>query len=65
MYRIESEPFLVQDAGVDFVVRVATDYAAQALRQPKGRPGNPFANPSRALRGRRIDCHTRCSKSIT
>ena len=49
MYRIESEPFLVQDAGVDFVVRVATDYAAQAARQPKGRPGNPFADPEPEL----------------
>jgi len=49
MYRIESEPFLVQDAGVDFVVRVATDYAAQAARQPKSRPGNPFADPEPEL----------------
>lgn len=42
LYRIESEPFMVQDHGVDFVVRLATDYAAQAARQPKPRPGNPF-----------------------
>lgn len=49
MYRIESEPLLVSDAGVDFVVRVATDYAAQAARQPKGRPGNPFADPEPEL----------------
>jgi len=49
MYRIESEPFLLQDAGVDFVVRVATDYAAQAARQPKGRTGNPFADPEPEL----------------
>ncbi len=49
MYRIESEPFLVSDAGADFVVRVATDYAAQAARQPKGRPGNPFADPEPEL----------------
>lgn len=49
MYRIESEPFLVPDSGVDFVVRVATDYAAQAARQPKGRPGNPFADPEPEL----------------
>jgi ATP adenylyltransferase len=45
MYRIESEPVLVKDAGVDFAVRLATDYAAQAARQPKPRPGNPFADP--------------------
>src|SRR5260221_6670759 len=45
MYRIESEPFLVPDAGADFVVRLATDYAAQAARQPKPRVGNPFADP--------------------
>jgi len=49
MYRIESEPFLVPDAGVDFVVRVATDYAAQAARQPKGKPGNPFLEPETDL----------------
>ena len=49
MYRIESEPFLVPDAGVDFVVRVATDYAAQAARQPKGKPGNPFLEPEADL----------------
>ena len=49
MYRIESEPFLVHDAGIDFVVRVATDYAAQAARQPKGRPGNPFLDPEEEL----------------
>lgn len=49
MYRIESEPHLVHDAGVDFVVRVATDYAAQAARQPKSRPGNPFADPEPGL----------------
>jgi ATP adenylyltransferase len=49
MYRIESEPFLVPDAGADFVVRVATDYAAQAARQPKSSPGNPFADPDPGL----------------
>jgi len=45
MYRIESEPFMVQDHGVDFAVRLATDYASQAARQPKPKPGNPFAEP--------------------
>ena len=50
MYRIESEPFLVHDAGVDFVVRVATDYAAQAARQPRNKPGiNPFLEPEEDL----------------
>ena len=49
MYRIESEAHLVHDAGVDFVVRVATDYAAQAKRQPKPRAGNPFIDPDREL----------------
>jgi sulfate adenylyltransferase (ADP) / ATP adenylyltransferase len=49
MYRIESEPFLVADGGVNFVVRLATDYAGQAARQPKGRPGNPFADPEPEL----------------
>jgi ATP adenylyltransferase len=49
MYRIESEPFMVQDHGVDFAVRLATDYAAQAARQPKPRPGNPFLEPEPEL----------------
>lgn len=49
MYRIESEAHLVHDAGVDFVVRVATDYAAQAARQPKPRIGNPFVDPDPEL----------------
>ena len=49
MYRIESEPHLVHDAGVDFVVRVAIDYAAQAARQPRPRAGNPFVDPEPEL----------------
>jgi ATP adenylyltransferase len=49
MYRIESEPHLMHDAGVDFVVRCAVDYASQAAKQPKGRPGNPFADPEPEL----------------
>jgi ATP adenylyltransferase len=49
MYRIESEAHLVRDAGVDFVVRVATDFAAQVARQPRSKPGNPFAEPEAEL----------------
>ena len=49
MYRIESEPHLVHDAGVDFVVRMATEYQAQLKRQPKPRPGNPFIDPDPEL----------------
>ena len=49
MYRIDSEPVMVRDHGVDFVVRLATDYAAQAARQPKPRPGNPFESPEPEL----------------
>ena len=49
MYRIESEAHLVREAGVDFVVRVATDFAAQVARQPRSKPGNPFAEPEAEL----------------
>ena len=49
MYRIESEAHLVHDGGVDFVVRVANDYASQAARQPKPRAGNPFVDPDPEL----------------
>ena len=45
MYRIESEPHLVPDGGVDFVVRQYIDFAGQVARQPKSKPGNPFENP--------------------
>ena len=66
MYRIESEPFLVADAGVDFVVRVATDYAAQAARQPKGKPGNPFLEPKPISSSPTCRPRTsRCSTSTT
>jgi len=50
--------FMVQDHGVDFAVRLATDYTAQAARQPKPRPGNPFAEPEPELRvGNVSDTH--------
>lgn len=49
LYRIESEPFLVEDGGVEFVVRRAVDYARQLAIQPRSRPGNPFADPEPEL----------------
>lgn len=45
MYRIESEPHLVSDGGVDFVVRQYIDFEGQVARQPKSKPGNPFVDP--------------------
>jgi ATP adenylyltransferase len=45
MYRIVSEPFFVEDEGIEFVVRRAVDYPRQLAIQPKPRPGNPFADP--------------------
>lgn len=49
MYRIESEPFFVDDGGVEFVVRCARDYRRQAAAMPKSRPGNPFLEPEPEL----------------
>ena len=49
MYRIESEPFFVEDGGVEFVVRRAIDYPRQLAIQPKSKPGNPFADPEPGL----------------
>jgi ATP adenylyltransferase len=49
LYRIESEPFFVEDDGVEFIVRRAVDYQRQLAIQPKPRPGNPFADPDPAL----------------
>jgi ATP adenylyltransferase len=49
MYRIESEPFFVEDGGVEFVVRRAVDYQRQLAIQPRSRPGNPFADPEPEL----------------
>jgi ATP adenylyltransferase len=49
MYRIESEPFFIEDGGVEFVVRRAVDYPRQLAIQPKSRPGNPFADPEPEL----------------
>jgi len=49
MYRIESEPFLVKDGGVDFVVRQYIDFEGQVARQPKSKPGNPFDDPEPEL----------------
>lgn len=49
MYRIESEPFLVEDDGVEFVVRCATDIRAQLARMPRNGPGNPFEPPEEPL----------------
>ena len=45
LYRIESEPFFVEDDGVEFIVRRAVDYPRQLAMQPKSRPGNPFTDP--------------------
>jgi sulfate adenylyltransferase (ADP) / ATP adenylyltransferase len=49
MYRIESEPFFIEDGGVEFVVRKAVDYKRQAATMPRNRPGNPFADPEPEL----------------
>jgi ATP adenylyltransferase len=49
MYRIESEPFFVEDDGIEFVVRRAVDYPRQLAIQPKPKPGNPFADPDPEL----------------
>lgn len=49
LYRIESEPFFVEDGGVEFVVRRAIDWERQLRTQPKGRPGNPFVDPEPEL----------------
>ena len=49
MYRIESEPFFVEDGGVEFVVRRAVDWERQLAIQPKGKPGNPFLDPEPEL----------------
>ena len=49
LYRIESEPFFVEDGGVEFVVRRAVDWERQLATQPKGKPGNPFEDPEREL----------------
>jgi hypothetical protein len=47
MYRIESEPHYVVDRGVEFVVRLATDFERQVARMPRNGPGKPFLPPSR------------------
>lgn len=50
LYRIESEPHLVPDEGVEFVVRLATDFQRQVAVMPRNRPGaNPFLPPEPAL----------------
>ena len=49
LYRIESEPFFVEDGGIDFVVRRAIDWERQLATQPKGKPGNPFIDPEPGL----------------
>ena len=49
MYRIESEPHFVADQGVEFVVRLATDFERQAATMPRNAPGNPFLPPEPAL----------------
>ena len=49
LYRIESEPFFVEDGGVEFVVRRAIDWERQLRTQPKGKPGNPFVDPEPEL----------------
>ena len=49
MYRIESEPFFVDDGGIEFVVRRAIDWQRQLAVQPKSKPGNPFEDPEPGL----------------
>ena len=49
MYRIESEPFFVEDGGIEFVVRRAIDWQRQLATQPKSKPGNPFEDPEPEL----------------
>ena len=49
LYRIASEPFLVKDGGVDFVVRQYVDYEGQLARQPRSRAANPFLDPEPEL----------------
>ena len=50
LYRIESEPHYVTDQGVEFAVRLATDFARQVATMPRNRPGsNPFLPPEPAL----------------
>ena len=49
LYRIESEPFFVEDGGIEFVVRRAVEWQRQLATQPRGRPGNPFLEPEPEL----------------
>ena len=49
MYRIESEPHFIVDQGVEFVVRLATDFERQVARMPRNKPGNPFLPPDEPL----------------
>jgi ATP adenylyltransferase len=49
LYRIESEPFFVEDGGIEFIVRRAIDWERQLRVQPKGKPGNPFIDPEPGL----------------
>jgi ATP adenylyltransferase len=49
MYRIESEPHYIEDHGVEFVVRLATDFERQLERMPRNAPGNPFLPPEPPL----------------
>lgn len=49
MYRIESEPHYLVDHGVEFVVRLATDFERQLAVMPRNGPGNPFLPPDRPL----------------
>lgn len=49
LYRIASEPFFVDDGGIEFVVRRAVDWERQLREQPKGKPGNPFVDPEPEL----------------
>jgi ATP adenylyltransferase/5',5'''-P-1,P-4-tetraphosphate phosphorylase II len=49
MYRIESEPHYVVDRGVEFVVRLATDFERQVAVMPRNKPGNPFLPPDTPL----------------
>jgi ATP adenylyltransferase len=49
LYRIESEPFFVEDGGIEFIVRRAVDWERQLAIQPKGKPGNPFVDPEPEL----------------
>ena len=50
MYRIASEPHFIADGGVEFVVRLATDFDRQAATMPRNRPGaNPFLPPDPPL----------------